>query len=126
MKIVRGNAIDFVPASHESASDPGVLKKVLASQADLQEGQIKMLNWSLLKAGKSFQTHFHEDMQEVFVILSGTVEIVVAKTVANLLAGDCVIIDPQEPHAMSNKGESDAVFLAFGIANGEDGKTVIV
>ncbi len=126
MQIVRGHELEFQPASHENPSDPGVLKKVLASKAQLLTGQVQMLNWSLLRGGKSFQPHYHEDMQEVFVIIHGAAKMQVDSQTVDLNAGDAVIIEPREIHQMENESEQDVVYLVFGIASGQDGKTVVV
>ena len=43
MKIVRGNSLEFIPASHEDSQNPGVLKKVLATRNDLIAGRVQMV-----------------------------------------------------------------------------------
>ncbi|MEM9410909.1 MAG: cupin domain-containing protein, partial [Planctomycetota bacterium] len=124
--IIRESELTFTPASHEDPDDPGCLKKVLASKLDLQEGRIQMLNWSKLPAGKSFQSHYHEDMQEVFVMVSGTAKMSVEQQSFVLLPGDCLIVDPQEVHSMTNETSEDTFYLVFGISNETGGKTVVV
>lgn len=116
----------WVPAAHENVDDPAVLKKVLATQADLNPGQVQMLNWALLKVGKSFEKHYHEDMQEIFVMLSGQTRMIAGDESVLLVAGDTVIVAPSEIHQMHNLGDQDATFLVLGIATGQDGKTVRV
>ena len=125
MKIIRESELVFTPASHENPDDPGCLKKVLASKFDLQEGRIQMLNWSKLPAGKSFQAHYHEDMQEVFVMVSGQAEMTVSDISYDLGRGDCLIVEPTEIHSMTNPTEVDAYYLVFGISN-EGGQTVVI
>ena len=71
MNFILSTASDFVPASHEDPKNPGVLKRVIATQHEFQAGQVQMLNWAQLPVGSSFQPHFHEGMQEVFVLLRG-------------------------------------------------------
>ena len=89
-----------------------------------------MLNWSLLRVGKEFQRHYHENMQEVFVIIAGHVEVRVEKNDneinESLSAGDAIIIDAMEVHSMRNSGSEDVTYLVFGIAGNEAGKTVVV
>ncbi len=131
MKIVRGSGLEFVPAAHENQSEPGVLKKVLATKRDLVAGQVQMVNWSLLKVGKSFQRHYHENMQEVFVILSGNVQASVASNQSDVIeqelsTGDVLLVDAGEVHQMTNVGAEDVHYVVFGIATGEGGKTVVV
>ena len=95
MKIIRGNDLDFTPASHEDPNDPGCLKRVLAAKADLLVGSVQMVNWSKLPVGKSFQLHYHEDMQEVFVMIDGEVKMLVDDNEVKLAGGDCILIDPR-------------------------------
>lgn len=126
MKIVRGNDLEFTPASHESPDDPGCLKRVLATHADLIEGKVMMVNWSKLPVGKSFQLHYHEDMQEVFVLFDGQVNMSVDDQQVELHSGDAILVEPKEKHDMTNIGSSDAIYLVFGISKQTGGKTVIV
>lgn len=126
MQVVRGSEIEFVPASHEDPKNPGVLKRVLATKEHLSEGRVQMLNWSCLPTGASFRPHYHEDMQEVFVILNGTVEMMVGEDSVELSAGDTIFIEMQEVHQMHNRCDHDVDYLVLGIATGQNGKTVVV
>jgi mannose-6-phosphate isomerase-like protein (cupin superfamily) len=130
LKIVRGSKLAYEAASHEDPRKPGVLKKVLATQGELASGRVPMLNWSLLQAGKEFQRHYHENMQEVFVIIAGQVEVRVEsgerRVQETLSAGDAIIVDAGEVHSMRNPGTDDVTYLVFGIAGSETGKTVVV
>ncbi len=126
MKFIASNASDFVPASHEDPKNPGVLKRVIATAADLNAGQVPMLNWSKLAAGNSFQPHYHEDMQEIFVLLSGRVTMQVGDEAVTMKPGDTVIVEPTEIHQMTNAADELAEYLVFGIASGKGGKTVVV
>ena len=126
MQIVRGSEIDFVPASHEDQDRPGVLKRVLAKRDDLIDGRVQMVNWASLPAGSSFQPHYHEDMQEVFIILSGIVEMTVDGRKSRLGAGDAILIDPREVHAMKNLTQNDLEYIVFGITTDQGGQTIVV
>jgi mannose-6-phosphate isomerase-like protein (cupin superfamily) len=120
------DSIPYVPAGHEDPLNPGVLKKVLLPKAALQAGRIQMINWALLPAGNRFAPHYHEDMQEVFVVVSGEVEITVDEETFALGRGDAVVIDAREVHQMVNRGADDAEYLAIGITREEGGRTVVV
>ena len=85
-----------------------------------------MLNWSRLAAGNSFQLHYHEDMQEIFVLLRGHVTMQVGDETVVMNAGDTVIVEPTEIHQMTNDSDELAEYLVFGIASGKGGKTVVV
>ncbi|MEM8734253.1 MAG: cupin domain-containing protein [Planctomycetota bacterium] len=130
MKIIRGSEIEYEAASHEDPNDPGVLKKVLGTAADLGRGEVPMLNWSLLRVGKAFQRHYHEDMREIFVIIGGVVDVTVEVSgdieTTQLHGGDAIVIEPREIHSMANNGTGDVTYLVFGISAGKDGKTVVV
>jgi mannose-6-phosphate isomerase-like protein (cupin superfamily) len=126
MKVVRGSEIPYTPASHEDPRDPGVLKRVLATAADLVAGQVQMVNWAKLPVGKSFQTHYHEDMQEVFVIVCGQAEMNVEGKNVQLAEGDAILVAPREIHTMRNIGVEDVHYVVFGISTGQGGRTVNV
>jgi mannose-6-phosphate isomerase-like protein (cupin superfamily) len=125
MQIVRGNEIPFTPASHEDRNDPGVLKQVLATRDDLRVGHVQMVNWSRLPVGKSFRRHYHEDMQEIFVIVEGQARMLVDENAVELKRGDAILVDPREEHSMTNTGADDVHYVVFGISSEEGGRTVV-
>lgn len=126
MRIIRGSEIKFVPASHEDQQNPGVLKRVLATRDDLIDGRIQMINWASLPARSSFQSHYHEDMEEVFVILTGKVEMTVDDQPHQLESGDAILIAPKEVHSMKNLTDQDLEYVVLGISTEEGGQTVVV
>lgn len=126
MRIIRGSEIQFIPASHEDQERPGVLKRVLAKRDDLVDGRVQMINWASLPAGSSFRAHYHEDMEEVFIILTGRVEMTVNSESHELAPGDAIVIAPREVHTMQNLTDQDLEYIVLGISTGEDGQTVVV
>jgi mannose-6-phosphate isomerase-like protein (cupin superfamily) len=126
MRIIQSASRSFVPAGHENPLAPGVLKKVMLEKADLQPGRVQMVNWARLDAGKAFARHYHEDMQEIFVIVQGEAEITAGAQTATLRRGDAVVIDPREIHQMRNAGGEPVEYLAIGITSKAGGKTVVV
>jgi mannose-6-phosphate isomerase-like protein (cupin superfamily) len=126
MRIITFATRSFVPAGHENPLLPGVLKKVLLEKSDLQPGRIQMVNWASLGVGKQFARHYHEDMQEIFILVDGEAEITVGTETAALRRGDAVVIDPREVHQMQNTGAEAAEYLAIGITGDAGGKTVVV
>ena len=126
MHIIRGNDIDYIPASHERPDEPGVLKKVLVQAADLIDGRVQMINWALLPAGNSFQAHYHEDMQEIFILVQGSTQISIEDESAELNTGDAVFVPVAAVHTMHNSHAEDAAYIAIGITQGQGGKTVVV
>jgi mannose-6-phosphate isomerase-like protein (cupin superfamily) len=126
MQIVRSQDLDFTAASHEDPNRPGVFKRVLATHSDFISGHVQMLNWARLPAGSSFRSHFHEDMQEAFLILSGHVRIEIEDESEELFSGDLVFIPPRAVHRMTNVGQADADYIVIGVSSGEGGRTVVV
>src|SRR5688572_18911451 len=98
MKIIHFNDSDFVPASHEDPANPGVWKKVLFKKNELLTGRIQMINWAKLPVGKSFSPHYHEDMEEVFIILSGKSEFSVNDEKEIVQKGDGVLVPIKSVH----------------------------
>jgi len=126
MKLIRSDNSPFVPASHENPDNPGVLKRVIATRDDIPSGQIMMVNWSQLPGGSSFQRHFHEDMQEVFILVDGRVRMTVDGTVCEMRSGDTMIVDANEIHEMSNLENTPAQYVVFGVSAEQGGRTVVV
>ena len=116
----------FVPASHENPLSPGVLKKVLLQKADLQLGRIQMINWASLGVGKQCARHYHEDMQEIYILMQGEAEMSINEETATLRRGDTVVIDARAIHKIRNAGSEEVTFIAIGITTESGGKTVIV
>jgi len=126
MKWIAAHDSGYVPASHEDPRSPGVLKRVIATRDLFQEGRVQMLNWALLPARSSFQRHYHEDMQEVFLMISGDVQMTVAGDSRRMGPGDAVIVDPGEIHRMQNLLETPAEYIVFGITSGRGGRTIVI
>ena len=126
MKIFRLKDMEWIPPSHESPQSPSVWKKVLLQKADLLEGRVQMVNWCRMEPGKAFRAHYHEDMEEVFLILKGQAKILVNGKEAGMAEGEAVVIPLREVHEMKNVGGEDLEYLAVGISQGKGGKTVLV
>jgi len=126
MKIFRLKDLDWIPASHEIPHSPSVWKKVLLQKTDLAEGRVQMVNWCRMEPGKAFRAHYHEDMEEIFLILKGQGKILLNGEKAELGEGEAVVILPGEVHEMRNVGGGNLEYLAMGISQGIGGKTVVV
>lgn len=126
MKIIRGGALQFIPASHEDPQNPGVLKKVLLKKEDLLTGRIEMVNWAKLAVGRSFNPHYHQDMEEIFIILNGEVKIKIDGEEEILNGGDAAIIPMGKTHEMENISQEDVNYIALGVSLGKGGRTVNV
>jgi mannose-6-phosphate isomerase-like protein (cupin superfamily) len=126
MKIIRFSNIPYTPASHEDPSHPGVLKKVLLHADSFVGGHVQMINWATLGVAKGFTPHYHEDMQEVFIIVNGKARIQIDHEQARLEPGDAVVVPIGAMHTMDNIGDGDVDYIAIGVALGNNGKTVVV
>lgn len=126
MKIIRSKQLKFIPASHEDRKSPGVWKKILLEKDDLIKGRVQMVNWSKLPVGSSFKPHYHQDMEEVFIILKGKAKIKVDKEEELMEKGDVVVIPMKKVHQMENAGKEEVEYLVLGVSLGKGGKTVIV
>lgn len=115
MKIIRLQNLSKVPASHEDPADPGVLKQILFRRDDLAPGRIQMVNWATLLPGKSFRAHQHEDMEEIFIILNGKVEITIGDEHEILEKGDTVVIPEASVHIMKNFIDKEVSYIAIGV-----------
>lgn len=126
MEYIPSDQTPFECASHEDPRKPGVLRRVIADRTKLQFGQVQMVNWARLPAGSSFRSHYHEDMQEVFVLISGNVAIRCGSQEVLMRPGDTVIVAPREIHRMTNMAAEDAEYLVFGISSQQNGRTIVV
>jgi mannose-6-phosphate isomerase-like protein (cupin superfamily) len=126
MKIIHKTDIEMQPASHEDPDAPAVLKKVMLRNRDLIEGNVQMINWSTLLPEKTFRPHFHDNMEEVFIIVRGRAKITVDDEVSEISEGDAVVIPATSVHSMENPGQDNVDFISLGIAPGKRGKTIVV
>jgi mannose-6-phosphate isomerase-like protein (cupin superfamily) len=121
---VSSTELSFEPASHEDPNNPGVLKKVLLKAEVCPSGKLQMLNSARMEPGKAFARHYHEDMTEVFLLVSGLAEIKVESELFRMQAGDVVLVPPLCEHEMANLGQVPVEYIVFGISEGQGGKTV--
>lgn len=125
-RVIYYNSLRSLPASHEDPHDPGVLKKVLLTYKDTIPGKIQMINWCTLLPKKSFRPHYHETMDEIFIILSGKVKMVIDKKAVMLQKRDTVIIPKNSVHTMINLSANSVEYLAIGVSTSRKGKTVVI
>lgn len=126
MKIVKASSLPYIPASHEHPKDPGVMKKVLLGKNDLVRGQIMMVNFCKMPKGKSFEKHYHEDMEEVFILTGGHVVMEVDNEKAEMEKGDAVLVPMGKNHQMTNIFDGESEYIVFGISTEKGGKTINV
>jgi mannose-6-phosphate isomerase-like protein (cupin superfamily) len=125
MKIVRLKDLEWVPAGHESSQQEAVWKKVMLQKGDVMEGHLQMINWCALRAGMGFSPHYHEDMEEIFIMLRGQAEIRIEDQAGEIGAEEAVAIPPGRVHEMKNVGQEEVQYIVIGISQGRGGKTVL-
>lgn len=126
MIIVKSKNLNYIPASHENQQNPEVWKKILFRKEELTEGRIQMISWAKLPKGSSFKSHYHESMDEIFIMLNGKSIIKAAGEEAELEKGDAVLIPAKLIHKMTNVCNEDIMYIVLGIARGQNGKTIVV
>lgn len=126
MNVIRLKTIPQIPASHEDPHDPGVVKQVLFRKDDLPKGTIQMINWSTLLPGKTFQNHYHEAMDEIFILLDGNAIITIDGETEILVQGDAVVVPSTKHHTMTNMENTPVHYIAIGIVLGDGGSTIVV
>ena len=126
MKLIRATDIETQPASHEDPEAPAVLKKVMLQNRDLIAGNVQMINWSTLLAEKTFRKHYHDNMEEVFIIVKGRAKIMVDEEESEISDGDVVVIPAKSVHTMENLGPVNVEFISLGIAPGKRGMTIVL
>lgn len=126
MKIVRLKDLPFLPASHEDPRRPGVWKKILLENREFTPGNLQMVNFAKMHAGSSFRPHYHEDMDEYFIILRGKARVWIEKEAAQIEAEEMVLLPRGRVHRMENIGPEDLDYIVIGISYGKGGKTIVV
>jgi mannose-6-phosphate isomerase-like protein (cupin superfamily) len=74
----------------------------------------------LLPGSGSGPRHFHERAENVYIVLSGSIEVDIDEDTIALGADDVLFIPPGVVHATSNPGSEVAVFIEVYAPAGED------
>ncbi len=85
-----------------------------------------MINWAKIEPGKSFRTHYHEDMDEVFILIRGMATIKIGNEEENMQTGDAVLVPAGSRHTMKNSGGETAEYLVAGISREKGGRTIVL
>ena len=85
-----------------------------------------MVNWARMGTGNSFRPHYHQDMEEVFIILKGKARIRIQEEEAELGKEEVVVIPVGQVHEMTNIGNEELEYIVIGISQGKGGKTVVI
>jgi uncharacterized cupin superfamily protein len=80
------------------------------------------LNLIALKPGQRGRIHRHERQEEVFIVLTGRLTLVIEGDERDLEQWDAARVAPDVRRQLVNRGPGDAVLLALGSANPHDGR----
>ncbi len=96
--------------TYEPAGHHGVVNRMLAGRS---EGGIERVSvWhGRLDPGGGAETHVHETSDQIYVCISGTVEVKVPSGTAVLRYGDTAILAAGEHHSVENRNATESAEL---------------
>lgn len=97
-----------IPTSHLCG-----MKQVLLSN-DENTSSITQIAITVLRNGETAKSHFHTDMQELFLVLSGKIRMTVNGVQNECAEGDFIIVDCREVHELH--ALTDCRLLTVGCA----------
>jgi uncharacterized cupin superfamily protein len=83
------------------------------------------LNQIVLRPGQRGRIHRHRDQEEVYLVLAGTLTLVIEREERTLAQGELARVAPEVRRFIANRGEEDVVLIALGGSNehvGRDGE----
>jgi mannose-6-phosphate isomerase-like protein (cupin superfamily) len=83
------------------------------------------LNQIVLRPGQRGRIHRHRDQEEVYLVLSGTLTLVIEREAKELQQGELARVAPEVRRFIANRGEEDVLLIALGGSNyhvGRDGE----
>lgn len=93
--------------------DTDIIKKVLFDEKELPDSV--RLSHALFKPGQKASVHSHEDLYEVFYVLSGNGLFLINGNKYRVSVGNSIRIDPYEDHQVINDSQDDLMLLYFGL-----------
>src|SRR3954447_1110913 len=72
------------------------------------------LNQILLRPGQRGRIHRHREQEEVYVVLAGTLTLVIEGEERDLVQGELARVAPDVRRQVSNRGGEDVLLLALG------------
>jgi mannose-6-phosphate isomerase-like protein (cupin superfamily) len=83
------------------------------------------LNQIVLRPGQRGRIHRHKHQEEVYLVLSGTLTLVIEDEAKQLGQGELVRVAPDVRRFIANRGDEDLLLIALGGSNehvGRDGE----
>ena len=75
---------------------------------------ITYVSLAQLQPSLTYETHLHEDHEEIYYIIKGKGQIIIGKETFRFREGDVIYIPVNALHSITNDGEEMVEFLAFG------------
>jgi len=109
MKLVSLNQIEKDSVDHA----PGIIRQVLLGE-ELLPGSVR-LSHAIIYPGQAVEAHRHENLCEVFYLLSGNGLLIVDGNETLIRQGNCFMVEAGEEHALLNNGGEAMCLLYFGL-----------
>ncbi|NRB40610.1 MAG: cupin domain-containing protein [Pseudomonadales bacterium] len=109
MKYLKLDKISDSPVSHNE----NISKKVLLSARECPN--IMQLAQASFPAGEIAGGHKHDDMTEIFMIISGCGEIQIDAQIQKIEDGDTIVVEAGEYHELRNTGTEPLVVNYFSV-----------
>lgn len=75
---------------------------------------ITYVSLAKLQPSLSYETHEHQDHEEIYYIINGSGRIKIGDEIAKFSDGDVIYIPEKTSHSITNDGNEMVEFLAFG------------
>jgi mannose-6-phosphate isomerase-like protein (cupin superfamily) len=111
MKVLSLTDLPFFEVSH----NPAIKKKVMIENDELKN--ITNFSQAVVPVGEVADEHMHEDMAEVFWVVSGEGAILINGVTYKLFHGVCAMVEAGEMHEIQNTGDEELVIVYFGVLN---------
>ena len=103
---VKKDEAELTPISH----DPNLKKRLYKRDWTSCVGNISHI---VLRPGDTAKNHVHKDGYEIFYVIRGEAVFTVQGNPVTASAGDCLIIEPGDWHAISKIVKETALFYFF-------------
>lgn len=126
MAIIKRNWREVFPSiAHKTGIDWRLLSMASAKKThgdiDVEVDQrfqclkaITYVSLANLQPGLSYETHTHDDHEEIYYIIKGSGNIRIDEEVTKFRDGDIIYIHENERHSITNDCDEMVEFLAFG------------
>lgn len=109
MKIINSADLPEVGVSH----NPRIKKKVFLGRDEIK--RLMVFGEATFKPGQSVELHAHEDMAEVFFILSGKARFKINGEEVIATPGTYILVEPKEMHSQDNPFDEDVRWVYMGL-----------